>query len=93
MPIFKEYEIKKMLNYVQEEQMTFSRMVEILNQTAYKELAHKGNLVTMSDIVKTLECFLIHNEPIKNNMEIKIKEFINYMKNEIAQACLNNLKK
>ena len=62
MAIFKEAEIKKMLGYVEAGQMSFSRMVELLNQAAYKELAYKGQLVTMMDAVRTLEAFLNHND-------------------------------
>ena len=91
MGIFKEAQIKKMLGQVQKEQMTFSRMVQLLNQEAYKDLALKGKLVTMTDVIKTLEAFLVHNEPVQNKMELKFTEFINYMKNEVNESCLNNL--
>lgn len=91
MAIFKESEIKKMLGQVQSEQMTFSRMVELLNQEAYKELAYKGQLVTMMDVIRTLEAFIVHNEPIKNKTEIKVKEFINYMKSEVVDGALSHL--
>lgn len=84
MAIFKENEIKKMLNNVQMEQMTFSRMVELLNQKIYKELAHKGQLISTIDVINTLEAFLIHNENIKNQTELKIKDFINYIKSEFT---------
>jgi len=91
MGIFKESQIKKMLGQVQAEQMTFSRMVELLNQEAYKELAYKGQLVTMMDVVRTLEAFLIHNEPIKNQTELKVKEFIEYMKSQVLDGARSHL--
>lgn len=91
MAIFKEAEIKKMLNQVQSEQMTFSRMVELLNQKSYQELAYKGQLVTMMDVVRTLEAFLIHNEPVKNKTELKVKELIDYMKSQVIDGAKSNL--
>ncbi len=91
MGIFKEAQIKKMLSQVQAEQMTFSRMVELLNQETYKELAYKGQLVTMMDVVKTLEAFLVHNEPVKNQTEIKVKSLIDYMKSEVVNGALSHL--
>jgi len=83
MAIFKESQIKNMLNHVQTEQITFSRMVELLNQQAYKELAYKGKLVIMEDIIITLEAFLVQNEPVKNQVELKTKDFISYIKSQI----------
>lgn len=91
MGIFKEAQIKKMLSQVQAEQMTFSRMVELLNQENYKELAYKGQLVTMMDVVRTLEAFLVHNEPVKNQTEIKVKSLIDYMKSEVVNGALSHL--
>ena len=91
MGIFKEAQIKKMLSQVQAEQMTFSRMVELLNQENYKELAYKGQLVTMMDVVITLEAFLVHNEPVKNQTEIKVKSLIDYMKYEVVNGALSHL--
>jgi len=91
MGIFKEAQIKKMLGQVKSEQMTFSRMVELLNQEAYKELAYKGQLVTMMDVVRTLEAFLVHNEPVKNQTELKVKDFINYMKSEVISGAKEHL--
>ena len=91
MGIFKESQIKKMLGQVQAEQMTFSRMVELLNQEAYKELAYKGQLVTIMDILRTLEAFLVHNEPIKNQTEIKVKTLIDYLKSEVVNGALSHL--
>ncbi len=86
MGVFKEAQIKKMIDQVQAGQMTFSRMVELLNQETYKELAYKGQLVTMTDVVRTLETFLVHNEPVKNQMEIKVKTLIDYMKSEVIEG-------
>ena len=91
MGIFKEAQIKKMLDQVQAEQMTFSRMVELLNKETYKELAYKGQLVTMMDVVRTLEAFLVHNEPVKNQTEIKIKALIDYMKSEVVDGAKSHL--
>lgn len=92
MPIFKESKIKKMLGQVLAEQMTFSRMVELLNQEAYRELAYKGKLVTMMDVIRILEAFLVHNEPVKNQTEIKIKDFINYMKSQVIDGARSHIK-
>ena len=81
MAIFKESQIKKMLGFVQAEQMTFSRMVELLNQEAYQELARKGRLVTMMDVVRTLEAFLNHSDTTcKSEMKVKIQTLISYIK-------------
>lgn len=91
MGIFKEAQIKKMFSQVQAEQMTFSRMVELLNKETYKELAYKGQLVTMMDVVRTLEAFLVHNEPVKNQTEIKIKALIDYMKSEVVDGAKSHL--
>lgn len=91
MAIFKEAQIKKMLDQVQAEQMTFSRMVKLLNQEAYKELAYKGQLVTMMDVLRILETFLVHNEPVKNQTEIKVKTLIDYLKSEVVSGALSHL--
>jgi len=91
MGIFKEAQIKKMLDQVQAEQMTFSRMVELLNKETYKELAYKGQLVTMMDVVRTLEAFLVHNEPVKNQTEIKVKTLIDYIKSEVVDGAKSHL--
>lgn len=91
MGIFKEAQIKKMLSQVQAGQMTFSRMVELLNKETYKELAYKGQLVTMMDVVRTLEAFLVHNEPVKNKTEIKVKSLIDYMKSEVVDGAKSHL--
>ncbi len=91
MGIFKEAQIKKMLSQVQAGQMTFSRMVELLNKETYKELAYKGQLVTMMDVVRTLEAFLVHNEPVKNQTEIKIKTLIDYIKSEVVDGAKSHL--
>lgn len=93
MGIFKESQIKKLLGQVQAEQMTFSRMVEIMNQEAYKELAYKGQLVTMMDVVRTLEAFLVHNDPVRNNTEIKVKELIDYMKSKVIEGSYTHCKR
>lgn len=91
MGIFKEAQIKKMLSQVQAGQMTFSRMVELLNKETYKELAYKGQLVTMMDVVRTLEAFLVHNEPVKNQTEIKVKTLIDYIKSEVVDGARSHL--
>lgn len=91
MGIFKEAQIKKMLSQVQAGQMTFSRMVELLNKETYKELAYKGQLVTIMDVVRTLEAFLVHNEPVKNKTEIKVKSLIDYMKSEVVDGAKSHL--
>ena len=91
MGIFKEAQIKKMLRQVQAEQMTFSRMVELLNQEAYKKLAYKGQLVTMMDVVRTLEAFLVHNEPVKNRTELKVKELVDFFKSEVVLGAKEHL--
>jgi hypothetical protein len=91
MGVFKEAQIKKMLGQVQDEQMTFSRMVEILNQEAYRELAYKGQLVTMMDVVRTLEAFLVHNEPVKNITELKVKSLIDFLKTEVILGAKEHL--
>lgn len=91
MGIFKEAQIKKMFSQVQAEQMTFSRMVELLNKETYKELAYKGQLVTMMDVIRTLEAFLVHNEPVKNQTEIKVKTLIDYIKSEVVDSARSHL--
>lgn len=91
MGIFKEAQIKKMLGQVEAEQMTFSRMVELLNQEAYKELAYKGQSVTMMDVIRTLEAFLVHNEPVKNKTEIKVKELVDFFKSEVISGAKEHL--
>ncbi len=91
MAVFKESQIKKMLSQVQSEQMTFSNMVEFLNQEAYNFKAKKGDLVTMMDVVRTLECFLNHNPNIKSMTEVKIKTLIDYMKSEVIEGVTSNL--
>lgn len=91
MGIFKEAQIKKMLDQVHAGQMTFSRMVELLNKETYKKLAYKGQLVTMMDVIRTLEAYLVHNEPVKNQTEIKIKSLIDYIKSEVVEGARSHL--
>lgn len=92
MAIFKESEVRKMLDCVLAEQMTFSRMVELLNQKAYKELARKGQLVTMMDLVRTLEAFLQHNdETCKSETQVKVQSLISYMKSEVIEGAKSHL--
>lgn len=92
MAIFKEAEIKKMLGYVEAGQVSFSRMVELLNQAAYKELAYKGQLVTMMDAVRTLEAFLNHNDKnCKSEMKVKIQTLISCLKSEVIQGVKSHL--
>jgi hypothetical protein len=92
MTIFKVSEVKKMLDCVQAEQMTFSRMVELLNHKAYKELARKGQLVTMMDVVRTLEAFLQHNdEKCKSDTQVKVQSLISYIKSEVIEGAKSHL--
>lgn len=92
MGIFKEAQIKKMLDQVQAEQMTFSRMVELLNKETYKELAYKGQLVTMMDVVGTLEAFLVHNdETCKSELKVKIQTLISFIQSQVIEGAKSHL--
>ncbi|MFS0489919.1 hypothetical protein [Leadbetterella byssophila] len=91
MGIFKQAHISKMLNHVEEGNMSLSQFTEMLNKDAYFALAKRGELVTMMDVVRTLEAFLVHNEPVKNQTEIKVKSLIDYMKSEVINGTMSHL--
>jgi hypothetical protein len=91
MSIFSQIEVKKMIQYVEKNQMTFSRMVELLNDKAYK-FTNKKECLTMMDVVRNLECFISSNENLKSKTEFKFKELISYLKNEVIESCNENLK-
>ncbi|MDE1191854.1 MAG: hypothetical protein PW786_06930 [Arachidicoccus sp.] len=91
MAIFKEAQIKKMLDHVATGNMSLSQFTQSLNIEAYKYQAHKGDLVTMMDVVRNLEAFLVHNENTKNITKIKIKTLIDYMKSEVVEGALSHL--
>lgn len=91
MGIFKQAYISKMLNHVEEGNMSLSQFTETLNKDAYCALAKRGELVTMMDVVRTLEAFLVHNEPVKNQTEIKVKSLIDYMKSEVINGAMSHL--
>lgn len=89
--IFKEAHISKMLNHVVAGNMSLSQFTEMLNKDAYSALAKRGELVTMMDVVRTLEAFLTHNEPVKNKTEIKVKTLIDYIKSEVVDGARSHL--
>lgn len=91
MAIFKESEIKKMLDHVVQSNMSLSQFTQSLNVEAYKYQAHKGDLVTMMDVVRNLEAFLVHNENTKNITKVKIQTLIDYMKSEVVNGSLSHL--
>ena len=91
MAIFKELEIKKMLDHVAQGNMSLSQFTQSLNVEAYKYQAHKGDLVTMMDVVRNLEAFLVHNENTKNTTKVKIQTLIDYMKSEVVDGALSHL--
>lgn len=91
MALFKEAQIKKMINHVAQGNMSLSQFTQSLNVEAYKYQAHKGDLVTMMDVVRTLEAFLVHNEPVKSQTEVKVKTLIDYMKSEVVNGALSHL--
>lgn len=91
MAIFKESEIKKMLDHVAQGNMSLSQFTQSLNVEAYKYQAHKGDLVTMMDVVRNLEAFLVHNENTKNTTKVKIQTLIDYMKSEVVDGALSHL--
>ena len=97
MKLFKESYIKKMLGYVAAEQMTFSRMVELLNDDVQKEIykLRKGEPITsMCDIIRVIEAYLVQNEgKTKSRTEIKLKELRDYLKNEVVEECIEINKK
>lgn len=82
MGLFKEAQVKKMLEHVQAGNISFGRMVELMNKDVYKHQEKRGQLVTMMDVVRTLEEFLAHNDHCKNETQIKVKALIDYMKTE-----------
>lgn len=84
MGLFKEAQVKKMLEHVQAGNISFGRMVELMNKDVYKHQAKRGQLVTMMDVVRTLEAFLAHNDHCKNETQIKVKELIGHMKSEVT---------
>ncbi len=91
MAIFKVAEIKKMLDHVAAGNMSLSQFTQSLNVEAYKYQAHKGDVVTMMDIVRNLEAFLVHNENTKNITRMKIQTLIDYLKSEVVNEALSNL--
>lgn len=80
-----------MLDHVATGNMSLSQFTQSLNIEAYKYQAHKGDLVTMMDVVRNLEAFLVHNENTKNITKIKIKTLIDYMKSEVVEGALSHL--
>ena len=65
MAIFKEAEVRELLNMVHSEQISFSKFVEMLNDSAYDKLAKDGGLVTMMEVVRVVELFIVsHSKPL-----------------------------
>jgi hypothetical protein len=58
MSLFKVQEIKKMLEYVEAEQISFSRMVELLNEKVNKFRIKKEGDIEVKDIVNILDAYL-----------------------------------
>lgn len=92
MAVFKESEIKNLVGNLNGGAISLSRFTEILNKDAYVSLKNKGEWVSMVQVVDTLEAFLAQNDTCKNETEIKIKSLIDYMKSQIIEACMQNLK-
>ena len=92
MRIFKEAQIKKMLNHVAAGNMSLSQFTEMLNKDAYSALAKRGELVTMMDIVRTLEAFLVHNdETCKSELKVKIQTLISFIQSQVINGAKSHL--
>lgn len=84
MAIFKEAFIKKMLNHLSAGNLSVSQFTDMLNNDAYSALAKRGELVTMMDVVRTLEAFLVHNdESCNHELKVKIHTLISFIKSQV----------
>lgn len=93
MAIFKESEVKAMLNELHSEQISFSKFVEQLNDAAHTNLAKNGSLVSMMDIVRTLELFIAQNQDRTESKLIEeAKSFASFIKAYAVKGAMENLK-
>jgi hypothetical protein len=93
MGVFKLQEIRKMIGYVQSEQMSISRMVELLNQAADKDKINKNGWMSMADVVRGLECYMNQNENLENHIAVKMQDLKQLMLDKIVKSSIENLKK
>ena len=91
---FKEAEVKELLNMVHSGQISFSKFVEMLNDATYDKLAKDGGLVTMMEVVRVVELFIMHNHKTEESeLDIKMKEFASYVKAYAVKGAMENLKR
>lgn len=90
--IFKQAHISKMLNHVADGNISLSQFTEMLNKDAYSVLAKRGELVTMMDVIRTLEAFLVHNnETCKSELKVKIQTLISFIQSEVVDGLRSHL--
>ena len=94
MGLFKVAQIKKMLGCVSAEQMTFSRMVELLNEDVNKEVyrVRRGRGepdASMVDILDVIDSYLFqHKDTISTETEVKLISLREYIRNKIVEDCI-----
>lgn len=94
MAIFKEAEVRELLNMVHSEQISFSKFVEMLNDAAYDKLAKDGGLVTMMEVVRVVEAFISQGQDkTESELITKMKEFAAYVKAYAVKGAMENLKR
>lgn len=93
MGVFKLQEIRKMIGYVQAEQMSISRMVELLNQKSDKDKINKDGWMSMLDVVRGLECYMNQNENLEHHIVVKMQDLKQIMLEKAMKGCIENLNK
>ncbi len=73
--MFRESDVKKLLNSVITGNITFSKFIEILNEKKYSNLTEAQDI---EDIIMILQKFL--NKTVENRLYSKIQTFISELK-------------
>ena len=87
MTIYSEAYIKDLLNKVTKDEISFSKYVEELNQTAYQSFIKKDSPTSLMDIVKVCESFLAQPEQGVPKIRPKILEFKDFLMSDILGYC------
>jgi hypothetical protein len=88
MSIFKIDEVRSLFNDYQNEEISFSKLVEILNEKVYRVQAQKGELITMMDVVRIIDGFLVHNENSPIETKAKLMSTRDYMKQRVLEEAM-----
>lgn len=75
--VFKEYQIRKMIDNMHSGAISMSRFVDLLNRECYLSFSKIGEKFDDESIMLSLEAYLAQNENVcKNEVKIKIQELI-----------------